>query len=81
MTKYVTFPEMYILVIGGETANSGVSNEVELISLDLKNNPVPARFRNLNTLPLKVNRGGGALFTAGNIQIMKFASHVKQGRY
>jgi hypothetical protein len=45
--------------------NGRLSDTVELISLDPKNNPVPDRFKNLKKFPINIRWGGGALFSHG----------------
>jgi hypothetical protein len=56
---------MFLLVIGGYTDNS--TDVAELISLDPKNNPVPARLKNLNKFPTSINSGGGAMLIQGQL--------------
>jgi hypothetical protein len=64
------------LVIGGVraanndptiTSTHPLTDEVELISLDPRNNPVPDQLRNMNRFPgIGISRGvGGALSTSG----------------
>jgi hypothetical protein len=56
---------MFLLVIGGVSDGSKITDELELISLDPKNNPVPDRLKNLNKFPTNIFRGGGAMWTQG----------------
>jgi hypothetical protein len=56
---------MFLLVIGGEDSTFSVTDVVELISLDPKNNPVPARLKNLKKFPTSIDSGGGAMLTQG----------------
>jgi hypothetical protein len=61
----VTLSDLFLLLIGGSGYN-GLSDEVELTSLDPKNNPVPERLKSLNKFPLKIWFGGGGVFSSGN---------------
>lgn len=56
------------MVIGGRSVHS-VTDDVELISLDPRNYPIPFRLQNLKRFSKKVWWGGGALFSPGNITI------------
>jgi hypothetical protein len=56
---------MFLLVIGGLDSTGNISDVVELISLDPKNNPVPARLKNLKKFPTIITTGGGAMLTQG----------------
>jgi hypothetical protein len=58
---------MFLLVIGGLDSTGNISDVVELISLDPKNNPVPARLKNLHKFPTKIDNGGGAMLTQGQL--------------
>jgi hypothetical protein len=55
---------LFLLVVGG-VVDGYSTEEVELISLDPKNNLVPDRFKNLKKFPKKIRYGGGALFYHG----------------
>jgi hypothetical protein len=54
------FTDNFLFVIGGDTAD-GVTDVVELISLNPCKNPVPARLTKLKRFPRKIHSGGGAL--------------------
>jgi hypothetical protein len=56
---------MFLLVIGGLDSTYSETDVVELISLDPKNNPVPARLKNLKKFPIIIFSGGGAMLTQG----------------
>jgi hypothetical protein len=55
------FPDYFLMVIGGFTG-SFASAEVELVSLDAKNNPVPSRLQKLGNFPSSRGFAHGALF-------------------
>jgi hypothetical protein len=58
------FPGRFLLVMGGWTHN-GLTADVEVISLDPKNYPLPDRLGSLEKMPRKMQHGGGALLTTG----------------
>jgi hypothetical protein len=58
---------MFLLVIGGFDSAGKLTDELELISLDPKNNPVPARLKNLNKFPTRLDLGGGAMLIQGQL--------------
>jgi hypothetical protein len=64
----IVFPDLFLLVIGGIDSSICGTDDVELISLDPKRNPIPARYRKLQRFPKKIWWGGGASFAAGSTQ-------------
>jgi hypothetical protein len=67
-----TVLHLFILLIGGMKGDGRDSNDVELISLDLINNPVPDKFKALNEFPVDIylGVGGAGLSSKGTVIVM-----------
>jgi hypothetical protein len=65
-------------VIGGCDSTCSSTDALELISLDPKNNPVPAQLKNLNKFPTNILGGGGAMLTQGQFTrlLIKFSNSI-----
>jgi hypothetical protein len=58
---------IFLVIVGGLSAN-GTTDDVEVISLDPENNPVPTKLQKLNKFPQKIYGGGGGLLKPGQYQ-------------
>jgi hypothetical protein len=61
---FFTVPDSFLLVIGGSGARGhDCEHQVELVTLDPVNNPVPDQLANLNKFPAFIRSGTGTSFT------------------
>jgi hypothetical protein len=67
-TNLVTLPDLHLFVIGGYTHDDQVQ-DVELISLDERNNPLPTRLQKLKKFPEPFLCGAGGRLNTGECQI------------